>query len=77
LLAYCRDPQRAPDKELLAEGSGRVTDMGQLVAQQEEIARLRSVVAGYERGRFIRLMKWVHETWERIREGSARDATRT
>lgn len=32
-----------------------------LIERDAEIARLRELVAGYERGRFIRLMKWLHD----------------
>jgi glycosyltransferase involved in cell wall biosynthesis len=68
LLAYCQDPRRAPDKELVAQARSEKTEWSQLAAQEEELARLRGLIAGYERGRFIRLMKWAHETWRRLRE---------
>ena len=74
LLAYCQEPQRAPDKDLVKGAGRQAGDWGQLVAQQEEIARLRSTIAGYERGRFIRLMKWVRETQARLRERLAQGA---
>ena len=32
-----------------------------LAERDAELARLRELVAGYERGRFIRAMKWLHE----------------
>ncbi len=32
----------------------------ELALSEAEVARLRALVAGYERGRFIRLIKWLH-----------------
>ncbi len=61
LVRFCRRPRRAPDKGRRSPGGG--SDCRELEA---EIARLRSLVAGYERGRFIRFMKRVHH----LREGA-------
>lgn len=58
LLEFCRHPRRAPDKVALGERLGNPYYM-------EELSRLRALVASYERGRFIRLMRWIH----RLRHG--------
>ena len=74
LVVFCQHPRCAPDKasgvrEPAPAGDGmgaparldvQGDDLRAIVAQQEaEIAHLRALVAGYERGRFIRLMKWL------------------
>ena len=74
LLAYCRDPERAPDRDMPAGANGGMAGIEQLVARQEEIAWLRSTISGYERGRFIRFMKWVHQTRQRLQEKLGRQA---
>ena len=38
------------------------TELNRMMAERDaEIARLRELVAGYEKGRFIRFMKWLHD----------------
>ncbi|HUT20844.1 MAG TPA: hypothetical protein VM366_16940, partial [Anaerolineae bacterium] len=64
----------APDRDMLAGANGGMAGIEQLVARQEEIAWLRSTISGYERGRFIRFMKWVHQTRQRLREKLGRQA---
>jgi hypothetical protein len=39
----------------------------QLAVLESENAHLRQTVAGYERGRFVRLMRWLHFQRERLR----------
>jgi glycosyltransferase involved in cell wall biosynthesis len=59
LIAFCRDPRRAPDK---VAGYQPQPDSGTeklLAEQQAEVQRLRALVQGYENGRFIRFMKWL------------------
>ena len=75
LAAFCRNPRLAPDR--VKEGRRAVSpgtvDHPQgaelrslrttIADQQAEIARLQERVSGYERGRFIRLMKWLQNVW--------------
>jgi glycosyltransferase involved in cell wall biosynthesis len=72
LIAFCRKPRLAADrvdggKDGSAAGTfndQRAADLDALrttIAQQEaEIVRLRERLSGYEQGRFIRMMKWLH-----------------
>jgi len=56
LIAYVRNPYRAPDRppgQAYAAGNPHVAD---LVAAQ---AAQRAIIEGYERGRFMRAMKWL------------------
>lgn len=41
----------------------------QLATLEVENARLQRTVAGYERGRFIRLMRWLHDQWDHLLKG--------
>jgi glycosyltransferase involved in cell wall biosynthesis len=66
LVAFCRNPHHAADRQ---EGRGEASACLGLVQElqarlkhrEKELARLRSLVAGYESGRFIRLMSWWHD----------------
>ncbi|MDQ7029880.1 MAG: hypothetical protein Q9O62_08950 [Ardenticatenia bacterium] len=60
LIEFCRHPRRAPDKEILGERLGNPYYV-------EQIDRLRTLVEGYERGRFIRLMRRLHRLNRSIR----------
>jgi glycosyltransferase involved in cell wall biosynthesis len=75
LVTFCQHPRRAPDKvdglrpppaawewwELACSQSVEIDALRAARAQQDaETARLRALVAGYEKGRFIRLMTWLH-----------------
>jgi glycosyltransferase involved in cell wall biosynthesis len=81
LTEFCRKPRLAPDR---ADGMKRDTSAGALddeqgaeldalrtafAEQEAEIARLREQVSGYEQGRFIRMMKWLHDS--RLGRGGA------
>ena len=57
LVEFCRHPHRAPDKAAMGKGLGNPFYLS-------EIARLQALVEGYERGRFIRLMRRV-DKWRR------------
>ena len=67
LIAFCRAPRRAPDKIALRDRLGNHyyeqklqalrTERAHLLQQQ---AHLQNLVSGYEQGKFIRLMKWLH-----------------
>ncbi|MHB0876186.1 MAG: glycosyltransferase family 4 protein [Anaerolineae bacterium] len=52
LLEFCRHPHRAPDRP-----AGRLATGNHYYASR--IGELERLVAGYERGRFIRLMRWL------------------
>jgi len=70
LLEFCRSPRRAPDKEAGCVGNPYYQDKIARLEYEElclegEIARLENVVKGYESGRFIRLMRWLHSLKER------------
>ena len=63
IARFCAQPHLAPDRTAgaisLEEGSDKAVE--DLIASQEaEISRLGTLVESYERGRFIRLMKWLH-----------------
>lgn len=60
LVEFCRRPHRAPDKVALGEEVGNAFYL-------TEIARLRELVTGYERGRFIRLMHRIRRIWEYLK----------
>jgi glycosyltransferase involved in cell wall biosynthesis len=66
LARFCQDPRRAPDRILghrWAQGASRK----EVRALEHEVKRLRETVAGYERGRFIRLMRWLHQARREVR----------
>jgi glycosyltransferase involved in cell wall biosynthesis len=67
LLRFCLNPRRAPDKALNDEEGSGLSLMGHVRQQEQEIERLREVISGYERGRFMRLMRWVHQARQRAR----------
>jgi glycosyltransferase involved in cell wall biosynthesis len=72
LVAFCRAPHRAIDKQGGHQMTLTEVDLverlqNRLVRQQHELARLRKLVTGYERGRFMRLMKWLHNKSRRLR----------
>ncbi len=50
-------PEPAPVSNAPSQKEGHER---RLAEQDAEIARLRALVSGYERGRFIRFMKWLH-----------------
>jgi glycosyltransferase involved in cell wall biosynthesis len=59
LVRFCREPRRAPDKVLARDWTLRPSSE-EARAQERELERLRALVAGYEQGRFMRLMRWLH-----------------
>ncbi len=62
LVEFCRDPRPAPDRTALGKGLGNPYYMA-------EIARLRARVEGYERGRVIRMLRWLDRVGRRVRGG--------
>ncbi|MBN1954766.1 MAG: glycosyltransferase family 1 protein [Anaerolineae bacterium] len=73
LLAFCRQPRRAPDKVRglplppAARASSPQRGPERDAPAAVEIARLQALVADYERGRFMRLMRWLHDLRQRRR----------
>jgi glycosyltransferase involved in cell wall biosynthesis len=83
LLDFCTQPRRAADTQVRARGDaacrnslgssmdggrqGRLALQETVEVQKVEINRLRKMIAGYEGGRFIRVMKWLRETWASLR----------
>jgi hypothetical protein len=80
LLRFCLNPRRAPDRApdspaaltwwtgLAAgfrSGLGQV-DGGLWAAEGREVERLQEAVAGYEQGRFMRLMRWLHGVRQKV-----------
>ena len=58
LVEFCRHPQRAADKVAGYALPDPAAYEQRLATQGAELERLRALVQGYERGRFIRAMKW-------------------
>lgn len=66
LVRFCQKPRRAADKVLdrrWVQGPSR----DEVRALEREVERLRETVAGYERGRFIRMMAWLNRLRQRAR----------
>ncbi len=73
LAEFCTNPRLAPDTVVGAKQNSRrgtadaerdaqIETLQRVIADQEaKIDRLQARVAGYEQGRFIRMMKWLHE----------------
>ena len=59
LVRYCQNPYRASDRDLDRDWTHGPSHQ-EVRALEQELERLRATVAGYERGRFIRLMRWLH-----------------
>jgi glycosyltransferase involved in cell wall biosynthesis len=66
LVRFCQNPRRAPDK-VLGHGWAKGASRKEVRVLEREIERLRATVDGYERGRFIRLMRWLHRTHRKVR----------
>lgn len=58
LVAFCAAPRIAPDKRALGAAPGNPYYI-------DERAELAELVAAYERGRFIRFTRWLHNLWRR------------
>ena len=67
LVRFCQNPRRAPDKVLDRNWVQGPSEQ-EVRALRREVERLRATVAGYESGRFIRLMRWLHELRRKARE---------
>jgi glycosyltransferase involved in cell wall biosynthesis len=76
LRAFCQAPRLAADRRHPGGPPSRDGDRVavleiQLAEQAEELERLRQLVAGYEQGRFIRLMQHIDRWRRRIGIGSS------
>lgn len=63
LAAFCAEPRLAPDRAMMREQGMPLSapDLWQSLSKKDaEIAALRNLAEGYERGRFIRMMKKVN-----------------
>jgi glycosyltransferase involved in cell wall biosynthesis len=63
LVAFCHHPRHAPDRLAREQPSGSLTTetlCEKVKEQEQELERLRALVAGYENGRFIQLMHRLH-----------------
>jgi len=60
LIEFCRHPRRAPDKVVLENRIGNPYYLDEITRLTSEVMHLRALVEGYERGRFIRLMRWLY-----------------
>lgn len=67
LVRFCQHPYHAPDRHTAREWQSSKHPLSQVIEQGQEVARLRAIVAGYERGRFIRFARWLHRFGRRIR----------
>jgi glycosyltransferase involved in cell wall biosynthesis len=67
LVRYCQNPRHAPDKAL-AHSWVDVASERRVRGLEREVERLRTLVAGYEQGRFMRLMGWLHSLRRKVRE---------
>jgi len=69
LAAFCAEPHHAPDHALRAVTAQLdVPVLLQLPGERDaELRRLRALVEGYERGRFIRMMHWLHRLRESLK----------
>jgi glycosyltransferase involved in cell wall biosynthesis len=83
LVRFCLNPLHAPDLELepqvaatwwkglaagFRSGLGQA-DGGLWAAQGREMARLQDTIVGYEQGRFMRLMRWLHGARRKVTRG--------
>jgi hypothetical protein len=67
LAQYCQNPRHAPDKALDREWANARSQQ-HVRSLEREVARLRALVAGYEQGRLMRLLRWLHGVRRKVRE---------
>ena len=75
LVNFCRNPHRAADRQggALSPGQWKGELETRLKRQEQELERLGALVTGYERGRFVRLMRFLHRLMVSIRSPGAKD----
>jgi hypothetical protein len=61
LVRFCHHPRHAPDKRALKNRLGNPYYLTKINQIEEELSWLRSLVKGYEQGKFIRFMKKIHQ----------------
>jgi glycosyltransferase involved in cell wall biosynthesis len=66
LIRFCQDPRRAPDRGTAGGRPATEPASAWAVHQEQEIAHLKEVIRGYERGRFIRFTRWLAQTRRRL-----------
>ena len=62
IVRFCQSPRLAPDRAagVIAQELGDTRELHQALAEREaEAQRLHGLVEGYERGKFIRAMRWL------------------
>jgi glycosyltransferase involved in cell wall biosynthesis len=69
LASFCREPRTAPDKVAMGDTLGNPFYLSVQRRLAEERDRLHSLVNGYERGRFMRAMRWVDRVVRSVRSG--------
>ncbi len=57
LIRFCQQPWRAADRP----NGIRLAGNPYYVDQHEQIKNLKALITGYEKGRFIRTMRWLHK----------------
>jgi glycosyltransferase involved in cell wall biosynthesis len=63
LVAYCRHPWSAADKRTVTPSPNVFTPDRALEDLRQERDRWRALAQAYERGRFMRLMKWLKKSF--------------
>jgi hypothetical protein len=69
LASFCREPRTAPDKVAMGDSLGNPFYLSVQRRLAEERDRLRELVNAYERGRFVRAMRWVDRVVRSVRSG--------
>jgi glycosyltransferase involved in cell wall biosynthesis len=68
LVEFCRHPRRAPDKATPFLGNPYYQE--KLLHLEAEVARLETLVEGYERGKFIRFMRFLRRLGKDMRHAA-------
>lgn len=70
LVGFCRNPRLAPDKVAMGNELGNpfyAEKVNRLVRERDD---WRDTVKRYERGWFIRFMRWIHQAGHKVRRGA-------
>jgi len=67
LVRFCQHPYHSPDRKTARAWQGTEHPLSRVLDQGQEIAHLRATVAAYERGRFMRFMRWLHGLGRKVR----------
>ena len=71
LIAYCRQPAPAADRQRVGPGQERVYLPNPWEQLRHERAYWEAQIDAYESGRFMRTMKWINRRTNRFRPGPA------